>query len=193
MVAHTPQATMRTAMGIPAGRLALWWVLASEIVIFGGLLGVYLILRVANPSWGAEAIHTNFWAGFTNTIVLLSSSLSAVLAHAAAEKGNGKKAGNYLILTILGAVIFLIIKLGWEYIPEINAGYHPLRNVYWSFYYLATSLHGAHVVGGAIIMLILLPAVRANKNLQRVEYIGIYWHFVDAVWIFLFPLFYLAN
>lgn len=193
MVGNAPQATLRTAMGIPSGRLAIWWLLASEIVIFGGLLGIYLILRVVNPSWGAEAAHTNFWAGFANTIVLLSSSLSVVFAHSAAERGDGKKAVFYLILTIIGAVIFLIIKLGWEYYPELSAGYTPLRSVYWAFYYMATGLHGAHVVVGAIVMLILMPAVKRNENLQRVEYIGIYWHFVDAVWIFLFPLFYLAS
>ena len=193
MGAHTPQATLRTSMGLPAGRLAMWWLLASEIVIFGGLLGSYIMLRFVNPQWAQEAAHTNAWAGGANTIVLLSSSLSAVLAHNAAERGDGKKAAAYLMWTILGAIMFMVIKLGWEYVPEIQAGYTPLKSVYWTFYYMATSLHGLHVVGGALVMAIIIPAVRRNENLQRVEYVGIYWHFVDVVWIFIFPLFYIAG
>jgi len=180
-------------MGLPAGRLGMWWLLASEIVIFGGLLGSYIMLRFVNPQWAQEAAHTNAWAGGANTIVLLSSSLSAVLAHNAAERGDGKKAAAYLMWTILGAIMFMVIKLGWEYVPEIQAGYTPLKSVYWTFYYMATSLHGLHVVGGALVMAIIIPAVRRNENLQRVEYVGIYWHFVDVVWIFIFPLFYIAG
>lgn len=188
-----PEATMRTAVGLPAGRLAMWWLLASEIVIFGGLLGAFIMMRVANPSWHAEAAHANVWAGGINTLVLLSSSLSVVMAHQAAEQGNTKKAANFLWLTILGGVAFLIIKFFMEYIPEWQAGYTLFRNPFWTFYYLATALHGLHVIGGMTVMAILIPAVKRGENLQRVEYAGIYWHFVDVVWIFLFPLFYLAS
>ncbi len=189
----SPQATLRTSMGLPAGRLALWWLLVSEIVIFGGLLGCYLLLRVVNPQWGQDAAHTNMLAGGLNTLVLLTSSLSVVLAHAAAERGDGRAAARCLLYTVLGGVVFLVVKLAFEYVPEISAGYTPFRSVFWSFYYLATGLHGLHVVAGMVVMLVLLPAVRKNQNLQRVEYVGIYWHFVDAVWIFLFPLFYIAS
>ncbi len=189
----TPQATHLTSMGLPAGRLGMWWLIVSEIVIFGGLLGNYLLLRVVNPQWGLEAAHTNLLAGGFNTLVLLTSSLSIVLAHNAAQKGDGQKAAKLLLFTVLGGVVFLVIKLAFEYVPEINAGYTPFRSVFWTFYYLATGLHGLHVVAGMVVMLVLLPAVRANRNLQRVEYVGIYWHFVDAVWIFLFPLFYIAS
>jgi len=189
----TPQATLRTSMGLPAGRLAMWWLLCSEIVIFGGLLGSYLLLRVMNPAWGEEAAHTSLAAGATNTLVLLTSSLSVVLGHQAAERGEGKKASVYLMYTILGGILFMFIKLYFEYIPELALGYTPFKSVFWAFYYLSTSLHGLHVLAGMIVMLIIIPAVRRNENLQRVEYIGIYWHFVDAVWIFLFPLFYMAS
>jgi heme/copper-type cytochrome/quinol oxidase subunit 3 len=193
MTYRAPEATLRTAMGMPAGRMAMWWLIASEICVFGGLLGSYVMLRIVNPQWGMEAAHTNAWAGGVNTIVLLTSSLSVVLAHAAAERGDGPRAARYLVLTILGGLMFLIVKLAWEYIPEIGAGYTPFRNVFWTFYYLATALHGLHVVGGMAAMAVMLPAVRRNQNLQRVEYVGIYWHFVDAVWIFLYPLFYIAS
>ena len=180
-------------MGVPTGRLAMWWLLASEIVIFGGLLGSYLMLRVLNPSWAEESAHANVWAGGINTLVLLSSSLSAVMAHQAAENGDGKKAVNYLWLTILGAAVFMVIKLSMEYVPEWNAGFTFNKSPFWAFYYLATSIHGLHVIGGAIAMMVIIPDVLKNKNLQRVEYVGIYWHFVDVVWIFIFPLFYIAG
>lgn len=193
MAFQAPEATLRTAMGLPTGRLAIWWLLVSETVIFGGLLGVYILLRVVNPQWGAEAEHTNVLAGGLNTLVLLTSSLFVVMGHAAAERGDGKLAAKYLTYTVLCGLAFLVIKLAWEYVPEISAGYTPFKSVFWTFYYLATTLHGLHVVAGMVVMLILLPAVRRNENLQRVEYVGIYWHFVDTVWIFLFPLFYIAS
>jgi heme/copper-type cytochrome/quinol oxidase subunit 3 len=193
MMAHTPQATLRAAAGLPAGRLGIWWLLVSEIVIFGGLLGSYIMLRVTNPAWAAEADHTNAYAGGFNTIVLLTSSLTAVLAHAASERREGARSARYLFSTALGGLVFLVVKFVWEYGPEIASGYTPFRSVYWTFYYLATGLHGLHVLAGMVVMLVLIPAVARNENLQRVEYVGIYWHFVDAVWIFLFPLFYIAS
>ena len=76
-------ATQRASMGIPTGRLAVWWVLVSEIVIFGGVLVSYLLHRLAHVEWAEQAAYTNTWAGAFNTLVLLSSSLSAVLAHQA--------------------------------------------------------------------------------------------------------------
>ena len=79
-----PMATLRSATGVPVGRLAMWWLLASEIVIFGGLLMSYIMHRIGHPEWASEAAHTNTLAGAINTVVLLTSSLSAVLAHQAA-------------------------------------------------------------------------------------------------------------
>ena len=103
-----PIATTRMAAGIPTGRLAVWWVLASEIVIFGGLLASYIMHRIAHPEWGVQAANTNVWLGGFNTFVLLTSSLSAVLAHKAAVSGDGPKAAKLLYATCLGAVIFLV-------------------------------------------------------------------------------------
>ena len=98
-----PIATTRSATGIPTGRLAVWWVLASEIVIFGGLLMSYIMHRLAHDAWADQAAATNTWIGATNTLVLLTSSLTAVLAHQAAERGDGKRAAMLLRLTMLGA------------------------------------------------------------------------------------------
>lgn len=187
-----PIATTRSATGIPTGRLAVWWVLASEIVIFGGLLASYLLHRIGHPEWGGYAAHTNTVAGAINTLVLLSSSLSAVLGHQAAERGDGAKAARLLRLTALGGATFLTIK-AFEWSHEIHQGFTLTTNSFWSFYYTAAGLHGLHVLAGMLIMLIVAHDAQRGRELQRVELIGIYWHFVDIVWIFLFPLLYIAK
>ena len=99
-----PIANQRSVTGIPTARLITWWVIASEIVIFGGLLASYLMHRLGQPEWGAEAAHTNTWAGAFNTFVLLTSSLFAVLAHKAADAHDGPRAAKLLRLTVLGRI-----------------------------------------------------------------------------------------
>jgi heme/copper-type cytochrome/quinol oxidase subunit 3 len=190
--AAKPIATLRSVTGVPTGRLAMWWLLASEIVIFGGLLCSYIMHRIGHPEWASEAAHTNTLAGAVNTVVLLTSSLSAVLAHQAAQTGNGKKAANYLWLTILGAGMFLVIK-SFEWTHEIQAGFVLTRSGFWSFYYCAAGLHALHVIAGSIAMAFVAVDAAKGRELQRVEYAGIYWHFVDVVWVFLFPLLYIAK
>jgi len=93
---------------------------------------------------------------------------------------------------VLGAATFTTIK-AFEWSMEISHGYTITANTFWSFYYTAAGLHALHVIGGAIIMAIIAVAAARNENLHRVELIGIYWHFVDVVWIFLFPLLYIAK
>lgn len=190
--AHVPLATQRSATGIPTGRLAVWWVLASEIVIFGGLLASYIMLRLHNAHWGVEAGHTNTVAGAFNTFVLLTSSLFAVLGHREAEHGNGPGAARFLWMTVGGGTVFMLVK-AYEYTSEIAHGFTLYRDVFWAFYYTATGLHGLHVLAGMIILAIVARDAARGRNLHRVELIGIYWHFVDAVWIFLFPLLYIAK
>jgi heme/copper-type cytochrome/quinol oxidase subunit 3 len=187
-----PIATLRSAAGIPTGRLAIWWVLASEIVIFGGLLAAYIMHRIGHPEWAYEAEHTNTLFGGINTFVLLTSSLFAVLAHQAAQNKNGRRAAMFLWLTIAGAVMFLLIK-SVEWTMEITHGFVLTKSPFWSFYYCAAGLHALHVIAGGTIMGIVAMDALKGKELQRVELIGIYWHFVDVVWIFLFPLLYIAK
>jgi len=192
VAAVTPIATTRSATGIPTGKLAVWWVLGSEIVIFGGLLACYLLYRTMYDHWADYSVATNTVLGAANTIVLLTSSLFAVLAHHAAESKNGPRAALYLVLTIGGALTFLLIK-AFEWTTEIMHGYTITANTFWSFYYTAAGLHALHVIAGAIIMGFVAFDAARGKNLHRVELIGIYWHFVDVVWIFLFPLLYIAK
>jgi heme/copper-type cytochrome/quinol oxidase subunit 3 len=190
--AARPIATTRSAAGMPTGKLAVWWVVASEIVIFGGLLASYVMHRLAHDQWSVQAAHTNTWIGAFNTMVLLTSSLSAVLAHQAAERGDGPKAARLLYATVAGALTFLVVK-SFEWTEEITHGFTITSSTFWSFYYTAAGLHASHVIAGAILMLFVAADARKNLELHRVELIGIYWHFVDIVWIFLFPLLYIAK
>ena len=187
-----PIATTRSATGIPTGKLAVWWVVGSEIVIFGGLLVSYIMHRLGHPEWAGYAAHTDWRIGTVNTCVLLTSSLFAVLGHHAAEKGDGKTAAKWLVGTAIGGLMFICIK-AYEWSVEIHHGFTITTNGFWSFYYTAAGLHALHVIAGAVIILIIAAGAWAGRELHRVELIGIYWHFVDIVWIFLFPLLYIAK
>ncbi|RLB55557.1 MAG: cytochrome oxidase subunit III [Deltaproteobacteria bacterium] len=187
-----PIATTRTVMGVSTGKLAVWWLIVSEIVIFGGLLASYVMHRIGHPEWAASAAHTDVRIGGLNTMVLLTSSLMAVLAHAAAGRGDGPLAAKRLAVTIGFAVMFLCVK-AYEWTTEISHGYTITASGFWQFYYVAAGIHAAHIIAGAIIMGFVMMQARRNHELGRVELIGLYWHFVDLVWIFLFPLLYIAK
>ena len=191
-MAFKPIANTRSVTGVPTGKLAVWWVLASEIVIFGGLLASYIMHRLGHPEWAFQSMHTNTTIGAINTFVLLTSSLFAVQAHHYAEKGDGKTAATWLYWTTGGGFLFLIFK-SFEWYTEISHGYTITASPFWSFYYTAAGLHAAHVIAGMTIMLFVARDAAKNKELHRVENIGLYWHFVDLVWIFLFPLLYIAK
>ena len=189
---HGPIATHRSSTGVPSGRLAVWWLLASEIFIFGGLVACFLLFKFNGTPGFEDASQTSVVAGAVNTFVLLTSSLSIVLAHAAVEKSEPGKSFKYIWYTIFGGLVFLCIKT-YEYTGKIFAGNLLTENLFWSFYYIMTGLHALHVIGGMIIMALISFDIRKGYNYQRVELIGIYWHFVDLVWIFLFPILYIAN
>jgi heme/copper-type cytochrome/quinol oxidase subunit 3 len=161
-------------------------------VIFGGVLASYLMHRLAHPEWAFQAAHTNTLAGSVNTFVLLTSSLFAVLAHSAAERKDGKAAAKYLWITVGGGLVFLCIKAA-EWTNEIQHGYTITSSGFWSFYYTAAGIHASHVIVGMLCMIWVARTASKNEELHRVENVGLYWHFVDIVWIFLFPLLYIAK
>ena len=191
-MSSTASTQSASATELPDGRMGMWWFLASEVAIFGGLVVIYILLRQRHPEWSAIASNTINSAGAINTVVLLSSSYTVVLAHQAAHKGQFSRSAKLLGVTILLGFVFLGVKT-YEYQHEIAAGFTPVSNLFWSFYYLMTGLHAAHVIAGMIAIGTVALGMRKGENTQRAEYVGMYWHLVDIVWIFLFPLLYLTS
>ncbi|HSY75258.1 MAG TPA: cytochrome c oxidase subunit 3 [Bacteroidia bacterium] len=188
---------------VPEGRLGMWVLIAGELVIFGGLIATYLLYRLRYPHWSEMAAHTSTLIGAINTVVLLCSSFAIVKAHEAAQKLDVAKATRWISFTILGGLMFLVDKT-IEYTHEIEHGFtftspklqqagDHVGSLFWSFYYIMTGLHSLHVIAGMIVMIIILFQIRKGKNLHRVELAGMYWHMVDLIWIFLFPLLYIAK
>lgn len=186
MASHSAEASRP----VPALRVGLWWFLASEAVVFGGAIVVFLLLRMRHPEWVEQARHLLFLAGTINTVVLLTSSLTMALAHEASERGEPKRTKRYLLTTLLLGALFLVIKL-FEYRSEWTGGKTIATSLFFSFYYLLTGLHALHVFAGLVAMLILW--ISLPRALQTVEGVALYWHFVDIVWIFLFPLLYIIS
>ena len=184
-----------TATGIPNGKLGMWVFLASEVMFFTGLIGAYIVLRLSNgASWPGPEGHLSVPMGTVNTLLLIGSSVTIVLALAASNRGATRAARGWLLLTILLGVAFLCIK-GIEYSAKLTHHLIPSTNIFWACYFTLTGFHALHVLGGIVFNLIVLrwtfrePAWLALGH--RLELAGLYWHFVDIVWIFLFPLLYL--
>ena len=178
----------------PYGKVGTWWFLSSEIPTFGGVLVAYIVMRLGSSGWGEASSHLNFNVALINTFLLLTSSMTIVMAHAAVQEDDYRSVANYLGLTVLLGLGFLGMK-AFEYSVEIHHGFLPSSGIFWSFYYGMTGLHALHVLAGIIVNLVLwISALRRTlaPNGHRVELAGLYWHFVDIVWIFLFPLLYLA-
>ena len=185
---------LETPQPSQAARLALWFLIGSEVIIFGSAVVCFLLLRLNRPDWAAEMAHLSRGAGLLNTVVLLTSSLTMALAHAAAEDLDQAKASRRLLLTLGLAALFLCVK-GWEYQQKFHHGLLPSHGVFWAFYFLLTGLHALHVVAGMIAIAVLWRQAATDTlapRLHRVELTGLYWHLVDIVWIFLFPLLYLS-
>jgi len=181
---------------IPLGKAAIWWFLASEIMVFGGLITSYVLMMFAHGGFAEQAVHVKWKLGALNTLVLLTSSMTMILALASARKKDLEKTRMFLGITVLLGLTFLVIKIFFEYIPEIGEGFTPASGMFWSFYFGMTGLHGVHVFGGIVanFCLFIYTMRKVDWSLleRRVEYAGLYWHFVDVVWIFLFPLLYLT-
>lgn len=180
----------------PSGKLGVWWFIASEIMVFGGLIGSYVLFRVARGGWADQAAHVNWRLGAINTLVLVTSSLTMILALNAVRVERRQRAARFLLMTVVLGLTFLGVK-SIEYTREIGEGFTPASGMFWSFYYIMTGLHGLHVLGGIVLNAMLyIAATRgtlwSGNRRGRVEFAGLYWHFVDVVWIFLFPLLYLA-
>jgi cytochrome c oxidase subunit 3 len=186
----------RPDTGLTNGKIGIWLFLASEVMLFGALFASYIMLRVGAVSWPPGATYLNIPLATTNTVVLISSSITVVLAWAAAARRDKGKFNLYMGLTILAGFIFLGIKYV-EYEAKFHHGYLPHTNTFLAIYFTLTGLHGLHVIGGMIVNGYLLgPGSKLYHTdpvhfTNRVENAGLFWHLVDLVWIFLFPILYL--
>ncbi len=182
--------------GVYNGKLGMWTFLASEVMLFGGLFSAYVLLRVGAAEWDVTPLHASVLFAAVNTAVLIFSSVAVVMAWAHSKMGEKGKARMWLLITIACAAVFMVIKF-FEYSHHIAVGEVPSHSNVFAVYYTVTGLHGLHVLGGIVVAAYLAgPGAKLFDRNQawytnRLECFGLYWHFVDLVWIFLFPSLYL--
>jgi cytochrome c oxidase subunit 3 len=190
-----------------AARLGVWCFLATEVLFFGGLFTGYTVYRYVYPNaFAVGSNHNNLFLGTLNTAVLLTSSLAMALAVHASQTGKAKAQFRWLLLTIFFAFGFLVIK-GIEYHQHFsehlfpghsfNPAMSPQTELFFIFYWVMTGLHALHVIIGIGILSVIAWIVHRRpfspEYYSPMEMSGLYWHFVDIVWVFLYPLLYLIN
>lgn len=195
---------------VEIGKLGIWLFLLSEIMLFGAFLAGYVMIRWGSsvcalgvPAWPKTGYTEGLALALFNTVVLITSSLTMVQAFSASSKKEESRFRNNLLLTILLGFLFLLVKI-FEYGTKIHHGYYPGSllmqanpglTIFVSFYFALTGLHALHVIAGILWNFFLFRSSKVigltERLAKKVEYAGLYWHFVDIVWVFLFPLFYL--
>jgi len=190
-----------------ASKLGMWLFLFTELLLFGGLFLVYSIYRYMNADAFLNASYElNVVMGTVNTIVLLTSSLTVAMSITALQKGNVKLSLALIWATIVFAGVFLVIKY-FEWTTKFDHGLfpgmdhynhlEPGEKLFFFLYYFMTGLHGLHVIIGGIVLGFVIRGIKKGTvNQGRFIFLengGLYWHLVDIIWIFLFPLFYLIH
>jgi cytochrome c oxidase subunit III len=184
----------RPDTGLANGKLGIWLFLASEVMLFGALFSTYILLRVGAVEWPHGELSVKL--GAINTVILICSSVTMVVAWAKLKLNDFAKGRLYVLITVALAAVFLVNKY-FEYAEHLSKGEGPWHSTFFAIYFTLTGLHGLHIIGGIVVMLYLAgPGAGLWKRnpeqfANRVEYTGLYWHFVDLVWIFLFPVLYL--
>jgi cytochrome c oxidase subunit III len=187
-------------------KLGMWLFLVTEIVLFGGLFIGYSYMRTRYPAeFHVAGAELNTVMGVTNTVVLLTSSLTMVLSIVAMQRGEKNRAISLVGSTVALGTVFLVIK-AFEWASKFHHGLYPSaahlgtlplgEQVFFGLYFTMTGLHGLHVLIGTVVLAVMARMV-ASDRIRPDRYIvlengGLYWHLVDVIWIFLFPLFYLA-
>lgn len=190
-----------------ASKMGMWLFLFTELLLFGGLFLVYMVYRMMNHEAFLKASHElNITMGTINTIVLLVSSMTIAMSITAIQKGNKKLSMLLLGSTIALSLVFMVIKY-FEWSAKISHGIFPGleayqalspgESLYFFLYFFMTGLHALHVIIGAILIGVVIYRTQQGKiNAGRyslTENAGLYWHLVDLIWIFLFPLLYLIH
>ena len=178
------------------GKLGVWLFLASEVMLFGALFSAYIMMRVGSTEWPLGSDILNVPIAFVNTLILIASSVTMVLSWAALKMENFGKFRLYMGLTFLAGLAFLAIK-AFEYNAKFSHHLYPSTSTFLAIYFTLTGLHGLHVIGGMIVNAYhwvsggTMWKEKPEQFTNRIEIAGLYWHFVDLVWIFLFPILYL--
>jgi len=190
--------------------IGMWAFLVQEVMFFGGLFTAYLVYRSRHPeAWADGSHHLDVVIGTINTAVLIGSSLTMALAVRAAQLGRRRGTAGFIGITMGLGLAFLIIKWVFEYshkwdlalVPGLNwvqpPGEDPNVQLFMGLYFVMTGMHAIHILIGLVLMaFVAVRALRGRyspRNYIGVEVLGLYWHFVDLVWIFLFPLLYLLG
>tara|TARA_Y100000385_G_C12931709_1_gene567055 strand:- start:91 stop:693 length:603 start_codon:yes stop_codon:yes gene_type:complete len=189
----------RPDTGLNNSRLGIWIFIASEIMLFGGLFSAYVFLRFAAPEgdfdyWGSKL---NVPMATFNTVMLITSSVTMIMSWASLKMKQFDKYKLYLGLTILCGLGFLAVKY-IEYTSKFHHGIFPSSSTFMGIYFTLTGLHVLHILGGLFVLIYFWSPVGKRMYdedpdllANRIEVTGLYWHFVDLVWIFLFPILYL--
>lgn len=182
--------------GVTNAKLGTWCFLASEVMLFGGLFSAYVLLRMGAASWPHGSELLNVPLATLNTLVLITSSVTMVMSWASLAMKDFSKYRFYMGSTIVLGLAFLVIK-AFEYGSKFSHHHYPSTDIFYGIYFTLTGLHGLHVIGGILLnTYFLFPGSRLwqtepEQFTGRIECAGLYWHFVDLVWIFLFPVLYL--
>jgi len=187
---------VRRDTGLTNGKIGIWLFLASEVMLFGALFASYILIRTGAPSWPRGDSILNVPLATFNTIVLISSSVTMVMAWASLMRNRFSTFRMYMGATVLLGGVFLVVKY-FEYTAKFEHHLFPSTNNFLAIYFTLTGLHMLHVIGGmAVNAYFWGPGAKLWKTnpewfTNRVEHSGLFWHFVDLVWIFLFPTLYL--
>ncbi len=188
-------------------KTGMWLFLFTELLLFVGLILIYVVFRANYTHEFHEAAeHLNVAIGVVNTLVLLTSSLTIVISLAKMQRGNPETSSDYLWITIGLGFVFLMNKFV-EWFEKISHNYYPSsslmetlpkgESIFYSLYYSLTGLHALHVIIGMTIMAFIIKQISDGKikpdNHVKLENAALYWHLVDVIWIILLPLFYLTN
>ena len=188
----------REETGLYNAKLGVWIFLASEIMLFGGLFSAYILLRVGSPVWPPNGAELNVPLATLNTFNLILSSWTVVKSWIALKENNFAEFKKFMGVTLLCSLVFMVIKY-IEYTTKFSHGIFPSTDNFYGIYFTLTGLHGLHVIGGLILNFYLwgpgsgMWKTDPERFTNRIEVAGLYWHFVDLVWIFLFPVLYLLN
>ena len=199
---------LRPDTGLYNAKLGIWLFLASEVMLFGGLFSSYILLRAGASVWPpigldgqsvAHLLEETIGLATFNTVALITSSVTMVMSWVSLKMKDISKFKMYMWITISCAIIFLVVKY-FEYSHKIHEGFIPAHDTYMALYFTMTGLHVLHIIGGLFVLVyfVMPDGIKMWDDepirfTNRIEVFGLYWHFVDLVGIFLFPVLYLLN